>query len=233
MPTIPFPNVPNYPGVPAIPRTSPGSPTITMSVAPANQEWINQVPGTTGWGIVTPGGVPIYTPTAGGTLSIYTLGVTRSMQVSDFPVEANVSGQGAAFASFNKVFQPYKLTVALALSGTEAEKIGFLSALDDACSSTDLWNVHTPDQQFATLNGACTVDRYSYQRSATRGATMLIVEVTLTHILQVSPAYTNQAINSPQSPSAVSSVNNGIVQGSTPAVPTSMLSSAAHALGVP
>ena len=232
MPTIPYPDVPNYPGVPAIPRTSPGSPTITMSVAPANQEWINQTPGAIGWGIFTPGGVPIYTPTEGGTLSVYTFGVTRSMQVSDFPIEANVSGQGAACASFNKVFQPYKPIVTLALSGTDAEKIAFLSALDDACSSTDLWNVHTPDQQFAAANGACTVDRYSYQRSATRGATMLIVEVSLTQVLQVSPTYTNQAISSPQSPSATGSVNNGITQPSAPAVPASMLSTIAGALGV-
>ena len=232
MPTIPYPDVPNYPGVPSIPRTAEGSPNITISVASGQSVSINQSSDGLPWGIYTSANAPLYTPTEGGTLSVLSFGFSRSMNVSNFPIEANATGQGAAFASFNKVFQPYTPALTLALSGTEGEKIAFLKALDDACSSTNLYNVYTPDASYSGSDGGCTLDRYSYQRSAAHGATMLIVEVSLTQVLQVSPSYTNQPISSPQSPSAQGAVNNGITQPSTPALPTSVLSSIASALGV-
>ena len=226
MPLIPFPSVPNYPGVPAIPRTAPGSPSINISIAPQQQECVNQAPGELPWGIFTLANEPIYTPTDGGTLSVLSFGFTRSMQVSDFPIEANNVSQGASFASFNKVFVPSNPVVTLALSGTEGDKIAFLAAIDAACQSTSLYNVYTPDASYSGSNGACTIERYSYQRTATHGATMLIVEVSLKQVLQVTAALSNvpigtTGITSPQSPSATSQVSNGITQPSTP--PTSWL----------
>jgi hypothetical protein len=221
MPLIPYPDVPNYPGVPAIPRTAPGSPAINISVA-QQQDWmINQAPGELPWGIFTPANQPIYTPTEGGTLSVLSFGFTRSMQVSDFPIEANNTNQGAAFASFNKVYVPSNPVLTLALSGTEGEKIAFLAAIDAACQSTALFNVYTPDASYSGSQGACTLERYSYQRTATHGATMLIVEVSFKQILQVTAALSNASIPAPQSPSAAAQVNNGITQTSTP--PTSWL----------
>ena len=232
MPTIPFPNVPNYPGVPIIPRVSAGSPSINISLA-SSQDWmINQAPNELPWGIYSPANKSIYTPTEGGTLSVLTFGMNRSMDVSNFPIEANSTNQGAAFASFNKVFQPYNPVVTLAMSGTEGEKIAFLKAIDDACSSTDLWNVYTPDASYSGTSGACTIERYSYQRSATRGATMLIVEVSLKQIHQVTAQLSNVTLPSPQSPSAAAPVQNGITQTSAP--PTSWLAQIAtgNLLGV-
>ena len=231
MPLIPFPSVPNYPGVPAIPRTAPGSPSINISIAPA-AEWVNQSPGELPWGIFTLANKPVYTPTDGGTLSVLSFGFTRAMQVSDFPIEANnakspsATSQGASFASFNKVFVPANPVVTLALSGTEGEKIAFLAKIDAACQSTSLYNVYTPDASYSGSNGACTIERYSYQRTATHGATMLIVEVSLKQVLQVTAALSNvpigtTGITSTQSPSATSQVSNGITQPSTP--PTSWL----------
>jgi hypothetical protein len=238
MPTIPYPDVPNYPGVPYIPRTSPGAPSINLSVAPPQDWMINQAPNELPWGIFTyPANKPIYPPTEGGTLSVLTFGFTRSMQVSDFPIEANNTKKGAAFASFNKVYQPSNPVVTLALSGTEGEKIAFLKAIDDACQSTALFNVYTPDASYSGSKGACTVERYSYQRSATRGATMLIVEVSLKQVLQVTAALSNVAavsgIASPQSPSAVAPVNNGITQASPPPVSWMARMFSSGTVGVP
>ena len=239
MTAIPYPDVPNYPGVPAIPRTAPGQPSITIGLA-SSQDWmINQSPNELPWGIYTTANRPLYTPTEGGTLSVFTFGFTRSMSVCDFPIEASSSAnQGASFASFNKVFHPSNPIVTLALSGTEGEKIAFLKAIDDACQSTNLYNVYTPDAAYSGSNGACTIERYSYQRSATRGATLLIVEVSLKQILQVTASLSNVAIGggtitSPQSPSAVSRTNNGVTQPSTP--PASFLAQVfgGNAVGVP
>jgi hypothetical protein len=218
MPLIPFPSVPNYPGVPAIPRTAPGSPSINISIAPAQNTSVSQSSSEPLWGIFTSSNAPLWKAEDVGTLSVLSFGFERSMQVSDFPVEANNANQGAAFASFNKVFVPSNPILTLALSGTEAQKMYFLAALDVACQSTALYNVLTPDASYVAPNGACTIERYSYQRTATHGATMLIVEVSLKQVLQVTAALTNvptgtTGITSPQSPSATSATNGGTVNG--------------------
>lgn len=210
-PLIPYPNVPNVPGVPQIPRNSPGSQDITIGVGPALVSCSNIEPQ---WGIYTQDENPIYTPTDGGTLSVFSFGFMRSMQVSDFPIEADPNTtNGAAFASYNKVYQPSNPIVTLAFSGTDAEKSAFLTAIDNACQSTDLFNVYTPGAEYSSrVNGACTLESYNYQRSATRGATMLIVEVSLKQVLQVTSALTN--IPASQSPSASPATNGGTVVGS-------------------
>lgn len=218
MPLIPYPSVPNYPGVPAIPRTAPGVPSIDISIG-VGPELVSVSQLEPQWGIYTQDENLIYTPTDGGTLSVLSFGFERSMQVSDFPIEANNTNQGAAFASFNKVFIPSNPVLTLALSGTELEKTAFLTAIDTACQSTDLYNVYTPDAEYSSrVNGACTIERYSYQRTATHGATMLNVEVSLKQVLQVTAALTNvpagtTGITSPQSPSATSATNGGTVNG--------------------
>ena len=180
------------------------------------------------WGIFTLANNPIYTPNEGGTLSVLTFGFTRSMNVSTFPIEASNSSQSSSFASFNKVFQPSNPVLTLALSGTEGEKIAFLNVIDAACGSTDIFNVYTPDASYSGTQGGCTMERYSYQRSATRGATMLIVEVSMKQIYQVTASLSN--IPAPQSPSASAPTSNGNTQSTT--ANESWLSQAASALGI-
>ena len=150
------------------------------------------------------------------------------MQVSNFLLEASDQNQGVAFASYNKVYQPANPVLTLALSGTEQEKTDFLAAIDTACGSTNVYYVVTPD---TPAGEAYTLDRYSYQRSATRGVSLLIVEVSMTQIAYVTPALSNTTVSSPQSPSAASQINNGITQPSTP--PTSWLAQGAQSLGIP
>lgn len=216
-PLIPYPNVPDYPGVPAVPRTAPGAPAVTVNLATIGIGDYVQSTAEPLWGVFAAGTLtPIYDPTEGGTLSVYTFGQMRPTQISDFPIEANTSGNGAAFASFNKVWLPANPIVTLALSGTDLEKQQFLAAIDAACASTDLWDVYTPDATYLGYN----VERYEYRRSAVRGASLLTVEISLKQILQVAASYTNTPVNSPQSPSAQNPVNNGITQ---PSIPSSYL----------
>ncbi len=222
MPLIPYPMVADYQGVPFLVRRALGTPKITMQIVPQRDWAINQTSQGTPWGIYTLSNQPFYVPNMGGTLSVVDFGFTRGMNVSDFPVESNNTNQGSAFATFNKVFQPSNPVLTLALSGNEEEKSSFLQALDLACTSTTLYNVSTPDAVYQAPFNACTVERYSYRRSATRGATMLYVEVSLRQVLQVTAVYTNVTVTpSPQSPSAASQVNNGNTQTKTP--PTSWL----------
>lgn len=165
------------------------------------------------WGVFLTGTTtPLYTPQdSGSEVSTFAFEFTRSQSISDFPLEQTVPGQGSPFASFNKIWQPGIPTVTFAVSGSFADLLGFLAALDNACESTNLYDVYTPDFHYLGYS----IERYSYRRTANKGATMLMVDVSLKEILQVSPAYTNTPINSPQSPSAAAQQNNGQIQSNS------------------
>lgn len=215
MSLIPYPQVPAYPGVPTIPRTAPGEPSINIALSNLNAKLPTTATAPT-WGIFDSNGDPLYTPTNISTLSTFSIGFSRAMNISDFPIEAGAAGQGAAFASFNKVWQPANPIVTLAISGSDQDLSAFLATLDAATISTNLYTVVTPDASYVGYS----IESYSYQRTAQRGATMLMVEISLKEILQVQPAYSSVAptpINSPQSPAAVPPVNSGLVVPATPA----------------
>lgn len=222
MPLIPYPNVSAYPGVPVIPRTAPGKPAVNISLSNVNAVLPTPLASPV-WGIFDSTGAALYTPTSRGTLSVFSISFMRSMNISDFPIEANSSGQGAAFASFNKVWQPANPFVTFALSGSEFDLSAFLAALDAATASTELYTVITPDANYVGYS----IESYSYQRTAQRGATMLMVEVSLKEILQITPSYSNSTpslyIRSPQSPSANYLVNGGFLSSSTYTPPPSFL----------
>lgn len=225
MPLIPFPNVPNYPGVPEIPRLGPGLPSIALPLALAIAGNLSGTASTPTWAIVDENNVPLYTPVFGGTLSTFSVSFTRQMQISDYPIEANATGQGAAFASFNKVWQPANPIVTLALSGPDAELGAFLDALDAACVSTNLYTVLTPDAIYQNYS----IESYTYERTAQRGATMLLAEISLKQILQVSPQHTYPL---PQAASAIDAVNAGLVSTNDPSAAVQSQIPGADMLGV-
>lgn len=216
MPLIDFPNVPELPGVPQIKRLFPGSNAIKITLAQGSG---HQSPSTLPtWGIFVSGNGrrdPFFPPNR-GTLSFFSLGLDADSAVSDFPTEAPNSVSAAQFASFNKVYIPIRPTVTLSFAGTDSEKQDFLSTLELAKESTPLYDIYTPDANYIGY----AMSGYRYQRSATRGASLLMVEIAFTQIRQVTAAYSNTPIKSPQSPSAQKSVSNGIVQ---PVPPTSIL----------
>jgi hypothetical protein len=136
-------------------------------------------------------------------------------RVSNYPVE-----QGA-FASYNKVAEPFELRMTMVCGGlnfvqSAAASLGltlgqqymqkgdFLSTLDYMLSSTDLFTVVTPDMTYQSL----TLDHYDYRREASGGATLLTVEAWFKQVrVTASASYSN-----PKSPSAASPINAGTVQ---------------------
>ncbi|MHB1956792.1 MAG: hypothetical protein ACYCOU_23980 [Sulfobacillus sp.] len=211
MPLIPYPRIPMFLGVPLIPRLAPYHLNIALS-APAPEGIVAALEPI--WGIFDPSGNPIYAPNQGGTLSVLSFSFERGMDVLDFPVEAVAgSNQGAAFASYNKVYRPANPILTLALAGNEREKTDFLQHIDAATKSTQLYNVVTPDAAYSSPYGAYTVNQYSYRRSAVQGATLLIVEVSLIQVKQVTSTLSN--IPASQSPSAAAQANGGTVSGAS------------------
>lgn len=237
MPNIPFPNVPAYPGVPAIPRqVGSAIASIVIDLATLSDILGNSIQYASEWGIYDRFGNRLGLPNGSrfqqigsqfGLLSPDPVQSTLSFEflkearVSDFPIERG------AFADFNKVEMPANPVVTIAVSGSEDDRSQFLAAVDTACKSTDLYNVLTPEVTYVDYS----IERYVYQRRAQNGATLLIVDISLKEIRQVSAIYTTATpIVSPQSAGAANQIDNGAVQAQAPDVST--LKSIAKKLGV-
>lgn len=231
MPLIPFPNVPNVPGVPALPR-SPNFPASVVTSASgfiSNAIWrFFQVENQ--WGIFDSKGKPLADPSKftgvvgnviqsvglgtlyggyGSTLSTKSIEFFKETKVSDYPVE------GGKFFSYNKVELPAAPVVALCFSGGESERAAFLNALNNACVSTDLFNVTTPEVTYNNYS----IESYTYTRSNESGATMLTVEISLKEVRQVSAVFSssaNKTIKTPKDAGATPNSDGGRVKPQTP-----------------
>lgn len=223
MPLIPFPNVPNAPGVPALPRSATSAPPVVRSLLGAAQGALwSALQTDTRWGIFDSKGKPLADPSninglartlvnslgLGSSMSTAAVEYGKAMRISDFPVERG------SFASYNKVETPASPLVTLSFSGSESDRAKFLTSLDEATKSTGLYSVVTPEVQYVNYS----IESYSYSRRADRGATLLIVELTLKEIRQVSAQYTQAGgqAKSPKQPDAAPAQPLGKVQALNP-----------------
>jgi hypothetical protein len=236
MPLIPFPNVPPVPGVPAIPRLATISPLAAAGQGLLQGLLWRLFQVQTQWGVYDSSGQPLGDPSKftgligaafdsaglGTTMSTGGIDYSKETRVSDFPVE-----QGS-FASYNKVELPANPLVSLCLTGSENDRRSFLDAIDQATKSTDLYSVVTPEVTYVDY----AIERYNYQRRANRGATLLIVELSLKEIRQVSSLFTmaSSLINAPKDAGSTPKVDAGKVQAQAPQVST--LKSVATKLGI-
>lgn len=239
MTLIPFPNVPPYPGVPQIPRSALSSPTIDITLGTLATVLINALQVQQRWGIYDQfGNLLGVNPTSSLNIesivsnqifgnqdavqSVVSFEFNKETKISSFPVE-----QGG-FATYNKVILPANPVVTLSLQATEAERTQFLAAIEDACNSTDLYNVVTPEVTYINYS----LERYSYRRTAQQGVTRLVVEIPLLEVRQVSAAFAQVAspISAPQAPDAAPQINNGITQAADS--DTSVLQQAMTKLGI-
>jgi len=216
MPLIPFPYVPALPGVPYLSRlvgqVIPTPVAVAAGVVGALLGTLTQ--SQTQWGIYDSRGRPMGGTSVqlfgGPVLSTNALEFRKETRVSDFPV------QSGDFATYNKVQMPSTPMVTLALAGSESDRAGFLAEVDAACNSTDLYSVVTPEITYINH----TFERYNYSRRSRRGATLLIVEIYLKEVRQVSAQYStgtvNPQIGTPQTTSATPTIDSGIVQTQTP-----------------
>jgi len=233
-------NIPEYPGVPQLLRVVSAaiasSPKLAISIGTLETILGSALQQAPRWGIFDSLGNQLGVSASASNsilsavasqftdpvLSTFSFDYMKEMRLSDFPVE------GGAFASYNKVEMPANPVVMLALAGSESDRTTFLNAIDAACKSTDLFMVITPEVVYIDYS----IERYTYQRSSERGATLLMVAVSLKEVRTVTAAYTVAAtpILSPQNPGATSPVNSGMTQAVPPE--TSALKSITNKLGI-
>lgn len=217
MPFIPFPNVPHSPGVPAIPRL-PGVTveSIVRSGVGIIQGALWQVfQARNQWGIFDSEGNPLSDPRLFGGLlasiggpevSTGALDYSKETRVSDFPVERG------GFASYNKVELAACPVVTLCMMGSESDRTAFLAAVDTACKSNELYSVATPEVTYRNY----AIERYGYQRRSNKGATLLLVDLTLKEVREVSAQYTTAQIDEPKDAGSTPVVDTGKVQAKAP-----------------
>jgi hypothetical protein len=226
MALIPYPVIPVYPGVPSLPRLIGQAipPAVSAGLGLAGALLGNMLQGQTQWGIFDSGGNPLWGQSGlslvsaisgllgkNPVLSTNSVEYEKETRVSEFPVEEG------GFASYNKVELPGRPVVNYCLTGSESDRMSFLSAIDAACKATDLYSVVTPEATYIEH----TLERYNYSRRQEHGATLLTVEIFLVEVRQIEAQYSQSQsqIKNPKNAAASPSVDTGIVQ--SPAAPAS------------
>lgn len=236
---IPYPDVPVYPGVPTLLRplqvAVARTPALAIGIGTVENILGAAVQQTPRWGIFDAAGNQLGVKTESfkkallaqatgakvAVLSTFGFDFQKEARVSDFVIEAG------SFANYNKVLMPANPVVTLALDGSESDRTYFLNALDAACAGTDLYTVVTPEVTLFDY----TIERYTYARRANRGATLIVADVSLKEVRQITSKFAQitSPIVQPQNAAATPQVNNGMTQPSTPDVST--LKSLAGKLG--
>lgn len=220
---IQFPNIADVLGVPPLPRSPRFPPVAQVAVSLIQGIVYRAFQVQTQWGIYDSNGRPLGDPSKfkgllGGAIESIGLGSTYSTNAVDFSKETRVSDfplERGGFAQYNKVEMPANPIVTLCLDSNESGRRAFLEAIDKATLSTDLYSVVTPEVTYINYS----IERYNYQRRSEKGATLLLVELSLKEIRQVSALFSianaGQLV-APKNAAATPPVDNGKVQAKTP-----------------
>lgn len=206
-----FPLVPKVPGVPALARNASnsitglaksivgviGSLTGDFDFLSSDGPGVSSLTEAPRWGLFDEGGTQIIVPD-----SFLGLDSLKEYRVSDYPIEEG------GFESYNKVEVPFVGKILFAKGGDEAERTQFLSQIEQAIKSLDVYSLVTPEKSYASVN----VTHRDYRRTVNNGVTMLTVEVWVEEIRNTVTA----SFSNTQAPEGAATVNDGGVQPQTP-----------------
>lgn len=194
VPVPKYPDVPQSPGVPAVFR-DPTEPVFNTILLLADVATILRAFEGPQWGIFTANGAPVAIPD-----SVLTVDFRREWRISDYPVE-----QGG-FETYDKVSVPYDARVRLSCDGTATPRSLFLSQIDTAAKSLDLFTVATPDAIYASVN----IIHYDYRRSRDGGVGIIQVDVWLEEVrTSVQTQFTNTQVETSQADTSLGQVQAG------------------------
>lgn len=130
--------------------------------------------------------------------SLVAFDYSQNSIVSQHPVE---QGQ---FGSYNKVGTPYSARVTVARGGKDADRQAFMAALEQLVTTTDLYDVVTPQRTYTNAN----IERFDYSRSASSGVGLITATLYLTQIRTTAQSKTINA----KSVNGADPENGGTVQ---------------------
>lgn len=207
-----FPNVPIAAGVPLVLRgplndlaDAPGllgGPQEELDADGADVETGEDAQ----WGVFDADGNLMIDPDSFGAIEYM-----KEYRISNFPVEEG------GFQSFNKVETPFSARIAMFKGGSDADRLDFLTDVEAAIATLDLYSILTPSRGYDNAN----LTRYDYSQTAQNGVTLLRVDLSFEQVRDTAVAtFTNS-----KAPSGADAVNDGSVQpkaptpAQTPAVP--------------
>lgn len=225
MPLIPFPNVPSAPGVPQLARAAQSS---LASVGPALSgvaalgALLRAFSTKVQWGVYkqvpppsAPGADGLTTVTVQGNLtpvvvpdSILEFSYRNESDISDYPV------QDGAFASYNKVANPFETSVRLSKGGSQSDRTAFLGQIEQILGTLDMYFILTPEKTYSNINPY----RFELTRRGAGGAYFLTeVDLFFREVRTATAQYTTTSTvtTNAQSASAQPVQNTGTVNGGT------------------
>lgn len=192
-----FPDVPNVLGVPALRRELTAEQTRRLIISRIlSRILLSRFTRAGVWGLYDKDGKVSRAD------SVFSLDFKGASKISEVPL------QNGSFAAYNKVQLPNFQLLRLVKTGNDLERNQFLTEIDNAKKSTDLYYIVTPERTYFNIS----IEDYAYKRTAQDGVSMLIVDITLKQIRQVRPAFSTVKLESAKSPTAVSPKASGVVQ---------------------
>lgn len=166
-----MPTLPVLPGAPALLRPPAAlsgalSAVNRASLLVADATIIARLFGAPQWGVYFKG-----KPIAAAD-SVVNFDYRQDSKIADYPMEKG------AFQSYNKVAAPYESRVRLTKGGAEVDRSSFLSALEKAAASLDLYEVITPERTYTGAN----IQRINYERTAAAGVGLIAVDIWLVEV---------------------------------------------------
>lgn len=192
-----FPDVPNVLGVPALRRelTSRQATRLVISRI-LSRILLSRFKNRGTWGLYKADGTLIQAD------SVVSLDFKGLSKVSEVPL------QNGSFAAYNKVQMPDLESLRLIKTGSDATRGQFLSAIDAAKKSTDLYYIVTPEKTYIDI----TIEEYDYKRTAQDGVSMLVVDIRFKQIRQVRPAFSTVKLEDAKTPTGLTPQSGGVVQ---------------------
>jgi len=192
-----FPDVPNVLGVPALRREFTTRQVTRLVVSRIlSRILLSRFTRTGVWGLYDKDGKVSRAD------SVFSLDFKGASKISEVPL------QNGSFAAYNKVQLPNFQLLRLVKTGSDLKRNQFLTEIDNAKKSTDLYYIVTPERTYFNIN----IEDYAYKRTAQDGVSMLIVDITFKQIRQVSPAFSTVKLEDAKTPTAPSPKSSGVVQ---------------------
>lgn len=213
--TAQFPNVPLSPGVPPVRRQGVTFSSTVGNIVALTSDAVQVIHALTDqrWGLF-PMDAGSGAPTITGD-NVEAVEVRQEQRIADYPLE------DGGFASYNKVQEPLECRVSftfggftnfgtlgslniLGTGGGDSARASFLQDIDAACKTLALYTVQTREMSYPNLN----VMHYDYRRTASKGATLLTVDIWCREVRVIGVATSSNTQNA----NAASQANGGTVQ---------------------
>jgi len=190
-----YPDVPKDPGVPPVQRAlQVAESAIILAANAVSLLSLFQGPK---WGIFDKDGNPVIVGD-----SVKSVAVKKGYRISDYPVE------DGAFASYNKVEQPFEAQCIFTKAGGDSERADFMATIQDAVASLELFSVVMPEFTFASAN----LTSYDFEREARNGVSLLTVAIGVEEVRVTATS----AFTSTQTPSGATPASGATVQAAPP-----------------